>query len=274
MSAATHTPNTRAGVGTSASRERNARLIAAVVFAVCAAVTWRAAQNMRGGMPMPGGWEMSMMWMSMPGQTLGGSAWMFLTMWQAMMIAMMLPSSWPMLELYRRVAISSGGRWPGLATVAAGAGYFGVWLAFGAVVFAGGFGISAGAMRSAPVSRAMPLAAGAALVVSGVFQLTPWKQACLRHCRSPLLFLGHAWRPGFRGAVRVGIIHGAYCAGCCWALMLIQSVLGVMNLAVMTAVAAVIGVEKLWRRGPVLARVAGVVAIGVGVWVVWARGVR
>jgi predicted metal-binding membrane protein len=271
MTAAAHSPSTRDGTGVAESRERNARLIAATVFAVCAAVTLRAAQNMRGGMPMPGGWEMSMMWM--PGRTFAGAAWMFLTVWQAMMIAMMLPSSWPMLELYRRVAISSGERRPGVATVAAGAGYFAVWLAFGAVVFAGGFGISAGAMHSAPVSRAMPLVAGAALILAGVFQLTPWKQACLRHCRSPLLFLGHAWRPGMRGAVRVGIIHGAYCAGCCWALMLIQSVLGVMSIGVMTAVAAVIGVEKLWRRGPILARAAGVVAIGVGVWVV-VGGVR
>jgi len=228
---------------------------------------------------MPGGWEMSMMWMAspdpaMPGQTLGSAAWMFLPMWQAMMIAMMLPSSWPMLELYRRVAISSGERSPGLATVAVGAGYFGVWLAFGAMVFAAGFGVSAGAMHSAPVSRAMPLLAGAGLVLAGVFQLTPWKQACLRHCRSPLLFLGHAWRPGIPGAVRIGIVHGAYCAGCCWALMLIQAALGVMNLGVMTAVAAVIGIEKLWRRGPFLARVTGVAAVAGGVYLATASGLR
>jgi predicted metal-binding membrane protein len=249
-----------------ASRERTARAVAGLVFAVCAVITFQAARTMRGGMPMPGGWEMSMMWMAMPGQTLGGAAWMFLLMWQAMMIAMMLPSSWPMLELYRKVAISSGERWPGLATLAAGTGYFGVWLAFGALVFAAGFGLSGGAMHSAPVSRAMPLLAGVSLILAGVFQLTPWKQACLRHCRSPLLFLGHAWKPGIGGALRIGVVHGSYCAGCCWALMLIQTVLGVMNLGVMTAVAAVIGIEKLWRRGPVLARATGVAAIVGGVY--------
>jgi predicted metal-binding membrane protein len=254
-----------------ASRERTARAAAAVVFALCAYITIQAARNMRGGMPMPGGWEMSMMWMAMPGQTLGSAAWMFLLMWQAMMIAMMLPSSWPMLELYRRTAVSSGERFPGLTTVAAGAAYFGVWLAFGVAVFAAGFGLSAGAMRSAPVSRAMPLLAGASLVLAGVFQLTPWKQACLLHCRSPLLFLAHVWKPGIRGALRLGLVHGAYCAGCCWALMLIQTVLGVMNLGVMIAVAAVIGVEKLWRRGPVLARVTGVAAIAGGVYLAVAR---
>jgi predicted metal-binding membrane protein len=254
-----------------ASRERTARAVAAMVFVACACVTFQAAQHMRGGMPMPGGWEMSMMWMAMPGQTAAGAAWMFLLMWQAMMIAMMLPSSWPMLELYRRVAVSSGERYPGLATLAAGAGYFVVWLAFGAAVFAAGFGLSATAMRSAPISHAMPLLAAAILILAGAFQLTPWKQACLQHCRSPLLFLGHAWRPGIRGAVRVGMVHGAFCAGCCWALMLIQTVLGVMSLGVMTAVAAVIGIEKLWRRGPWLARATGVAAIAGGVYLAAAR---
>ena len=104
-----------------ASREQTARAVAAMVFVVCAYVTFTAARNMRGGMPMPGGWEMSMMWMAMPGQTAAGAAWMFLLMWQAMMIAMMLPSSWPMLELYRRVAISTGEPHPELAVAIAGA---------------------------------------------------------------------------------------------------------------------------------------------------------
>jgi predicted metal-binding membrane protein len=89
------------------SRERTARAVAAIVFAGSAIITWQAARGMSGGMRMPGGWEMSMMWMAMPGQTLMGAAWIFFLMWQAMMIAMMLPSSWPMLELYRRVAIST-----------------------------------------------------------------------------------------------------------------------------------------------------------------------
>ena len=98
---------------------------AAAVFVVAAAITWNGARGMSGGMSMPGGWVMPMMWMRMPGQTAWGAAGMFLLMWQAMMIAMMLPSSWPMLELYQRVAVSSGEKRPGLSVAFAGAGYFG-----------------------------------------------------------------------------------------------------------------------------------------------------
>jgi len=219
---------------------------------------------MAGGMPMPGGWEMSMMWMAMPGQSMASTAGAFVLMWLAMMIAMMLPSSWPMLELYQKVAISTGQRRPAVATAMAGAGYFAVWLAFGALVFGAGFAASAEAMKSAVFSRAMPLLAGSGLIFAGVYQLSPWKQACLAHCRSPLMFLGHVFQPGLSGALRVGVAHGLYCTGCCWALMLMQTILGVMSLGVMILVAAVIAAEKLWARGPVVARVVGAASIALG----------
>ena len=241
-----------------------ARGIAGAVFLACAAVTWNAARLMSGGMRMPGGWEMSMMWMVMPGQSTAAAAGIFVLMWLAMMIAMMLPSSWPMLELYRKVAVSSGQKHPALATTMVGMGYFAVWLAFGALVFGAGFTASMASMKSAVFSRAMPLLAGAGLVFAGAYQLSPWKQACLSHCRSPLMFLGHVFRPGLPGALRVGIAHGLYCTGCCWALMLMQTILGVMSLSVMILVAAVIGAEKLWTRGPLLARLVGAASIGLG----------
>jgi predicted metal-binding membrane protein len=234
------------------------------VFVAAAAITWSGARSMSGGMPMPGGWVMPMMWMHMPGQTAWGAAGMFLLMWQAMMIAMMLPSSWPMLVLYQRVAVSSGEKRPGLAMAFAGAGYFAVWLGFGAIAFLVGSTASNAAMKSAGLSRMMPAAAGAVLIVAGLYQWSPWKQTCLAHCRSPLMFLGHAFRPGLAGAMRVGVAHGIFCTGCCWALMAIQMILGVMNLAVMLLIAAVIAVEKLWTRGPLLARLAGGAAIGIG----------
>jgi predicted metal-binding membrane protein len=244
--------------------ERWARGIAAVVFLASAVYTWNATRGMAGGMSMPGGWEMSMMWMAMPGQGIAGAAFTFLLMWLAMMIAMMLPSSWPMLELYQKVAVSTGVKRPGLATVMAGVGYFAVWVAFGAVVFGAGFAAGAASMKSSAFSHAMPLLAGVGLIFAGAYQLSPWKQACLTHCRSPLMFLGHIFRPGLGGAVRVGMAHGLYCVGCCWALMLMQTILGVMSLPVMILVAAVIGTEKLWARGPLLARVVGAVSIAAG----------
>jgi len=245
--------------------DKRARAVASGVFLVATASTIYAARGMSGGMRMPGGWTMPMMWMAMPGQSAAGAAITFLLMWQAMMIAMMLPSAWPTLELYSRVARHTGYRHPLLNTILAGAGYFCVWGAFGAIAFAGGFEISRAAMLSPQLSRWIPIAAGVALVVAGIWQLTPLKQSCLNHCRDPLMFLDHAYKPGVWGGFRVGLHHGAFCAACCWALMLMQMVLGVMNLAGMAGVAAIIAIEKLWKRGPLLARLVGAISIVVGI---------
>ena len=242
-----------------------ARAVASGVFLLAAAYTLNAARSMPGGMAMPGGWTMPMMWMSVPGQSLADAALAFLLMWQAMMIAMMLPSSWPTLELYSRVARHTGQRRPLFNTVLAGVGYFTVWGAFGAIAFAVGIEVSRAAMTSAKLSHWIPTAAGVSLVLAGIWQLTPLKQSCLKHCREPLLFLGHTYKPGLWGGFRVGLHHGAFCAVCCWALMLMQMVLGVMNLAVMAGVAAIIATEKLWKRGPLLARLVGAVSIFAGI---------
>jgi predicted metal-binding membrane protein len=245
-----------------------ARIAASIVFAMAAVYTLYATLGMTGGMRMPGGWTMEMMWMVMPGQSLLAAAATFLLMWQAMMIAMMLPSSWPMLELYARVAGHRGHRQPLLDTSVVALGYFAVWGLFGCIAFALGIEISRAAMVSPRLSQAIPGAAGVALVLSGLWQLTPWKQACLKHCRDPLLFLAHAYRPGAWGGFRVGVHHGAFCAACCWALMTMQLLLGVMNLLVMTVVAAIIAAEKLWWRGPALARVVGLASMGAGLFLI------
>ncbi len=221
---------------------------------------------MTGGMLMPGGWTMSMMWMVMPGASVWSAAAMFLLMWQAMMVAMMLPSSWPMLALYRRVVIFRELAHATLGTLSVAGGYFTVWLGFGVVAFGLGMSISRWAMHSAQVSQLAPRAAGLGLILAGIYQVTPLKQSCLKHCREPVLYLSHAWRPGLWGALRLGLHHGAFCAACCWALMLIQMLLGMMNLTVMIAIAAIIGTEKLWRRGPLLSRVVGVASASVGLW--------
>jgi predicted metal-binding membrane protein len=246
------------------SGEWFARTAATGVFLTAAGLTLFGVRSMSGGMPMPGGWTMPMMWMVMPGQSVWSATWMFLVMWQAMMVAMMLPSTWPMLSLYRRVAIFRETAHPSVGAVVVGAGYFGAWLAFGAAAFGIGFGISSWAMHSEKISRLVPPAAGLALVLAGIYQLTPLKQACLKHCREPVLYLGNEWRPGMAGALRLGLHHGGLCAACCWALMVIQMILGVMNLEVMIAIAAIIGTEKLWKRGPMLARAVGVCTVAAG----------
>ncbi len=258
-------PTSTIPANTQADRgELLARSIATLVFLLSTALTLYFLRDMQGGMRMPGNWTMSMMWMVMPGQTLATSAVLFLLMWQAMMIAMMLPSTWPMLALYRRVAISTAEPHPGLAAFLLACGYFAAWLAFGAVSFALGFAWSSAAMRFGDVSRATPILGGIALIASGAFQFSPWKDRCLSHCRSPLMILGESWRRGLAAAWTLGWKHGLYCVGCCWALMVIQMILGVMNLAVMAAIALIIALEKLWIRGPVLARGAGLAAIFLG----------
>lgn len=266
--APTSTPAERLERGVPRSRgEWWARGIAAVVFLAAAMFTLHGVRAMGGGMRMPGGWTMSMTWMVMPGGTVWSTASMFLLMWQAMMIAMMLPSTWPMLALYRRVAVFHESSYATIGTVLAAAAYFTVWLAFGAAAFGVGFGLSHWAMHSARISVLAPRAAALGLILAGVYQLTPIKQSCLRHCREPVLYLSHVWKPGLGGALRLGLHHGWFCASCCWALMLIQMLLGLMNLAAMAAIAAVIALEKVWKRGPLLSRLVGAASIAAGIWV-------
>ena len=109
---------------------------------------------------------------------------------------------------------------------------------------------------------------GAILVGAGVYQLTPWKGACLTHCRSPLGFLMTNWRAGALGAVQMGLRHGVYCLGCCWLLMCLLFVVGVMNLVWVAALAAFVLVEKIGPFGLIVARVAGAIMIVVGIRVV------
>jgi predicted metal-binding membrane protein len=223
---------------------------------------------MPGAMPMPGDWTMEMAWMRMPGQSWLDAGVMFSGMWAAMMVAMMLPSSLPMLLLYGRVVRSRGESHSGLLVWLMGGAYFVVWTLFGVVAFGMGVTVAGAAMRSTSVSQAVPLAAGAAFVVAGIYQLTPWKSACLTHCRDPLELVARHLHGGWRGAISLGAHHGLFCTGCCWALMLMQLIVGVMSIPMMIAVATVIALEKLLPRGQAIARLVGTVAIVAGLYVI------
>ncbi len=236
------------------------------MFATASAITLYFVDTMSGGMSMPGDWTMSMMWMTMPGQAALTAAATFLFMWLAMMVAMMLPSALPVLLVYRRVMLFRGEPHLGLRTALVGTGYFTVWTAFGIMAYGFGLAIARAAMVSEVASRLVPLAAGVALVVAGIWQLTPWKFACLKHCRHPLHLLARHLGGASRGAFGFGVHHGGYCAGCCWGLMLMLLVLGAMSLATMILAAAVIAAEKLLARGEAIARGVGITAIGTGVW--------
>jgi predicted metal-binding membrane protein len=244
-------------------REALPLAVAGVVTMAAWAMTARSATTMSLNMPMPGGWAMSMAWMAMPNQSGLERAAMFLAMWTVMMIAMMLPSAMPAVLLHRRLMQSrrERGERSGGSQLLLLAGYFSVWVGFGAVAYSIGTLLTSAAMRSVSVSMLMPAAIGVTLVLAGLYQLTNWKQTCLRHCRSPLDFFSHHRLRRAADSLTFGLHHGAYCAGCCWGLMAIQLVLGIMSLPLMALVASVIFLEKQWKHGETVAIVTGIAAI-------------
>jgi predicted metal-binding membrane protein len=241
--------------------------VATLLFLATAVATAHWCGSMSSGMQMPGGWVMSMAWMRMPGQTWSAAAGVFLGMWTLMMVAMMLPSLVPSLSSYRRSI-------PGLArprlaglTIVAGAGYFAVWVALGACIYLLGIALAAAEMQWEALARIVPLASGAALVLGGWVQRSAWKAGQLGQCRSSLRPSTSTDAPPI-SAWRVGLHLGVRCVLCCSGLMLVLLVLGVMDLRVMAIVAAVITLERLAPGAEQIARVAGVVIIGAGLFLV------
>ena len=189
---------------------------------------------------------------------------LFMSMWTTMMVAMMFPTVAPIVLLHRLVMRRR--RVGPLPTVAFAAGYLAVWVALGVVPL-----LILLAFRSVTEpSAALGRAAGAVLVLAGAYQFSSWKETCLRACRSPMTFLAtHDFGRGSAGAFRTGVAHGLYCAGCCWALMAVLFVVGLMNLAWMAGIAAIFLAEKVWRHGAALTKVVGsaVVLLGLAVLV-------
>jgi predicted metal-binding membrane protein len=202
-----------------------------------------------------------------PGTDLGGLGW-YVGIWVTMMGAMMLPSVAPIVMMFAK--ISEHRREQGRVfapTWVFVAGYLIAWTVYGLAAY-GLFRLLRWAVGgSLHWHGAGAWVAGGALVVGGLYQLTPLKQVCLRHCRGPVHFVLHDWRNGRLGALRMGVEHGAFCVGCCWGLMLALFALGVMSLVWMAVIAAIILVEKLLPAGEVFARVFAVAIVGAGIWV-------
>ena len=183
----------------------------------------------------------------------------FLAMWVTMMVAMMFPTIAPIVLLHRMVMQRHG---RGLAPTASFVlGYLLVWSAIGVVPLA-----ALTAFREyADDTRWVVRASGAVLVLAGAYQFTRWKSVCLGVCRSPLTFLAtHDFGRGLGGALRAGVTHGAYCLGCCWALMSVLFVVGLMNLTWMAVIAAVFLAEKNWKHGVALTKIAGTAVLILG----------
>jgi predicted metal-binding membrane protein len=196
-----------------------------------------------------------------PGMDLG-SLGFYLGVWVTMTAAMMLPSTMPVVIAYRHV-----GRHPQARTAFFLGGYLAAWTGYGLAAFAVYRGVRAAAPAFLRWDAGGRYVAGAALAAAGLYELTPLKSLCLRHCRSPLHFVLGRWRAGRLGAARMGAEDGAYCVGCCSGLMLVLYVVGLMSLLWMAAVGAVIFVQKVLPAGDRLPRAVAIALVAGGLWV-------
>lgn len=228
--------------------------LAALILAVALAAWIVAAGRMNG---MDAG----------PGTDLGGLGW-YVGIWVTMMAAMMLPSVAPMALLFARVARARAER--GRAYVPTWiflSGYLAAWTLLGLAAYGVYRGVKAADPGFLAWDEQGPIVAGAAAALAGVYQLTPLKRVCLKHCRGPLHFALHGWREGRLGAFRMGIEHGRFCVGCCVGLMVVLFALGVMSLAWMAIVAGLIFAEKVVPHGYRLTRPIALALVGLGIWV-------
>jgi predicted metal-binding membrane protein len=196
--------------------------------------------------------------MGMPEMAQWGQAELLalFVMWAVMMVAMMLPSAAPVI-LLATAAYRRRGSHARTAATAFVSGYIVVWTAFSAAAALAQFGLHRAALLSPNMSSSSAALGGVILMLAGIYQWLPIKQACLTHCRSPLGFLGTEWREGVAGAFVMGARHGMFCLGCCWALMLLLFVVGVMNVLWVAVLAVVVLLEKLAPRGERIARAIG-----------------
>ncbi len=248
--------------------------VSALLFAASTAVTivWCASMSAMGGMPMPGGWTMSMAWMRMSGQTWPGAAASFLGMWVVMMVAMMLPSLVPMLWRYRQAVDVTAGTRLNRLTALVGVGYFFVWTVFGMAAFPLGVALAAIEMQQPALARAVPIVVGVVVLIAGSLQFTSWKARHLACCREAP-GRGHTLPANAGMAWRHGLRLGLHCSQCCVGLIVILLVIGVMDLRVMAVVAAAITVERLAPAGERVARATGAVVVGAGLFLI-ARAAR
>jgi predicted metal-binding membrane protein len=186
-------------------------------------------------------------------------AWLVFAMWAVMMVAMMIPSATPMIEMYARIARGNAESRAWFTWAFVG-GYAAAWTLFSIGATAAQWALARAAIM-AEAMRVGPIAGAAILAVAGIYQLTPLKNACLAHCRSPVGFFMTEWRGGAGGALMMGLKHGAFCIGCCWMLMALLFVAGVMNLLWIAALAAIVLIEKVTPWGAAVARVSGVAMI-------------
>jgi predicted metal-binding membrane protein len=197
-----------------------------------------------------------------------GGLWPLFLMWTVMMVAMMLPSATPMILTFANVSRNRRQhRRPYVPVTVFAAGYLVVWGGFSVLATVAQWFLHRAALLSPMMVSSSAFLCGVLLLLAGVFQFTPLKQRCLTHCQSPLEFITTRWREGRAGAFAMGIEHGLFCTGCCWALMALLFVLGVMNLLWIAALTILVGLEKMLPRRIWVSRLSGLLLTGWAVWI-------
>ncbi|MBN9589103.1 MAG: DUF2182 domain-containing protein [Alphaproteobacteria bacterium] len=240
-------------------------------------ILWLAG---RMAMPTPGAMP-DMPGMDMPGMDMpmgaavqpvlkawtAGEFLLTFVMWSVMMVAMMLPSAAPMILLYARVGrMAQAAQKPFAATGWFAGGYLLAWTLFSLLATAAQGILTGLALLTPMMASASDAMGGVILIAAGLYQWTPWKDRCLAHCRAPLAFIQRhgGFRPRPSAALGLGLRHGFYCVGCCWALMALLFVGGIMNIAWIAGLAVLVLLEKLLKHGRLIARGAGLAAIAAG----------
>jgi len=202
----------------------------------------------------------------MPGMAMSSAPAPYLltaTMWAVMMVGMMLPSATPMILLFTMVQWKQGKR-PVLMTGAFGGGYILVWGGFAVVAAALQVGLGQMALLSPSLAFVSTRLSGVVFLLAAAYEFSPLKSRCLTQCSSPISFITSHWRPGIVGVLRMGVSHGAFCVGCCWALMLLLFTAGVMNILWVAVLSVLVLVQKLLPYGRMTTRATGAAMAVVG----------
>jgi len=253
-----------AGIFLAALRHDRAVVLGSIVVVIVLAWTYLllGAGIQMDTMDMGGG-----RWMAMLPEWTPGYALVVFVMWAVMMVAMMLPSAAPVTLLVASIArkrADAGSAAAGASTALFVFGYLALWFGFAAAATVLQWALDVAGLLSEEMAFGNAVLAGGVLVAAGVYQWTPLKEACLRHCRSPLDFLMFHWREGTLGALTSGMRHGAFCLGCCWMLMALLFVGGIMNLLWIGAIALLVLIEKTLPWGGRMSRVTGALLVAWG----------
>ncbi len=254
-------------LSSSSASPRHERLVLTICLIAVTALSWAYLVRLDRQMSAAMESDAAMAAMGMDMRAPWGAADVAVTfvMWVVMMIGMMVPSAGPVLLLFSGTAAARQERGLPVLVLAFGCGYLAVWTGFSAAATLAQWGLHEASILSLSMRTSSSFFGGAVLIVAGAYQLSPLKAVCLSQCRSPLGVLLANWRSGLGGAFRMGARHGAYCLGCCWALMSVLFVVGVMNLLWVAILGGVVLLEKISPVGVSVARTAGVLILLAGV---------